>query len=155
MVEERKHIMNYKTMVNDAYNKYVKDWCGVRGYNPSHIDPVTGINGECYVCINEFERNEFQDEEYMARILSDTEYTLWQARFEFKDIFLKSLISRIYFKQKAGMLSECPRCGRAMDSKLSLESSSNLLSTIKISPIFFHFKKSPRNIKIISQFNNY
>ena len=111
--------MDYKKMVNNAYNKYIKDWCGLRGYTPSNVDPEIGINGECYVCISEFERNEFQDEEYMARILSDTEYTLWQARFEFKDIFLKSLISRIYFKQKAGMLSECPRCGRAMDSKLS------------------------------------
>ena len=111
--------MNYKKMVNDAYKKYVKEWCESRGYNPADVDPETGINGECYVCISEFERNEFQDEEYMARILSDTEYTLWQARFEFKDIFLKSLISRIYFKQKAGMLSQCPRCGRTMDSKLS------------------------------------
>lgn len=126
--------MNYKTMVNDAYNKYVKDWCGVRGYNPSHIDPETGINGECYVCINEFERNEFQDEEYMARILSDTEYTLWQARFEFKDIFLKSLISRIYFKQKAGEFSDCPRCGRKMDSHLSHNSLSRRATVYVCSP---------------------
>ena len=55
----------------------------------------------------------------MERILSDAEFTLWQARQEFKEIFLKSLISRIYLKQKAGDLSDCPRCGNKMDSKLS------------------------------------
>ena len=81
--------MNYKTMVNNAYNKYIKDWCEVRGCRPSHVDPEIGINGECYVCISEFERNEFQNEEYMERILSDTEFTLWQARQEFKEILLK------------------------------------------------------------------
>ena len=111
--------MNYKTIVNNAYNKYVKDWCDVRGCRPSHVDPETGINGECYVCINEFERNEFQNEEYMASILSDTEFICWQSRHEFKDIFLKSLISRIYLKQRAGEISKCPRCGKQMDSKLS------------------------------------
>ena len=46
--------MDYKKMVNNAYNKYVKDWCGVRGYTPANVDPEIGINGECYVCINEF-----------------------------------------------------------------------------------------------------
>ena len=111
--------MNYKTMVNNAYNKYIIDWCEVRGCRPSHVDPEIGINGECYVCISEFERNEFQNEEYMERILSDTEFTLWQARQEFKEILLKSLISRIYLKQKAGDLSDCPRCGNKMDPKLS------------------------------------
>ena len=111
--------MNYKTMVNNAYNKYIKDWCEVRGCRPSHVDPETGINGECYVCINEFERNEFQNDEYMSRILSDSEFALWQARQEFKEILLKSLISRIYLKQKAGDLSDCPRCGNKMDPKLS------------------------------------
>lgn len=111
--------MDYKKMVNNAYNKYIKDWCGLRGYTPSNVDPEIGINGECYVCINEFEKNEFQDEEFMSRILSDAEFALWQARREFKDIHLKSLISRIYFKQKVGDFFDCPRCGRAMDSKLS------------------------------------
>ena len=111
--------MNYKTMVNSAYNKYIKDWCEARGYSPAHVDPETGINGECYVCINEFERNEFQNEEYMSNILTDNEFIMWQARKELKDILLKSLISRIYFKQRAGEISECPRCGRKMDSHLS------------------------------------
>ena len=111
--------MNYKTMVNSAYNKYIKDWCEARGYSPAHVDPETGINGECYVCINEFERNEFQNEEYMSNILTDNEFIMWQARKELKEMLLKSLISRIYFKQRAGEISECPRCGRKMDSHLS------------------------------------
>ena len=38
--------MNYKKMVNDAYKKYVKEWCESRGYNPADVDPETGINGE-------------------------------------------------------------------------------------------------------------
>mgnify|MGYP006874883240 CR=1 FL=1 len=84
--------MNYKTMVNSAYNKYIRDWCEARGYSPAHVDPETGINGECYVCINEFERNEFQNEEYMSNILTDNEFIMWQARKELKDMFLKSLM---------------------------------------------------------------
>lgn len=126
--------MDYKKMVNNAYNKYVKDWCGVRGYTPANVDPEIGINGECYVCINEFERNEFQDEEYMSRILPDSEFTLWQARGEFKNIFLNSLISRIYFRQKAGQFSECPRCGRTMDSHLSHNSLSRRATIYVCSP---------------------
>lgn len=126
--------MDYKKMVNDAYSKYVKDWCDVRGYTPSNVDPEIGINGECYVCINEFERNEFQDEEYMTRILSDTEFALWKVRQEFKNIYLTSLISRIYFRQKAGKFSECPRCGRPMDSHLSHNSLSRRATIYVCSP---------------------
>lgn len=126
--------MDYKKMVNDAYSKYVKDWCDVRGYTPSNVDPEIGINGECYVCINEFERNEFQDEEYMTRILSDTEFALWKVRQEFKNIYLTSLISRIYFRQKAGKFSECPRCGRTMDQHLSHNSLSRRATIYVCSP---------------------
>ena len=111
--------MNYKQILNDAYKKYIKHWCETRGYKTSDVDPEIGINGECYVCLNEFERNEFRDEEYMARILTDNEFTLWQDRTELKDILLKSLITRIYFKQKTGEVEECPRCGRRMDPKLA------------------------------------
>ena len=111
--------MNYKQILKNAYEKYVKHWCELRGYNPTDVDPETGINGECFVCINEFERNEFRDEEYMSKILTDNEFTLWQDRNELKEILLKSLITRIYFKQKNGEFGECPRCGRTMDSKLS------------------------------------
>ena len=68
--------MNYKELVNKAYSKYVKDWCESRGYYPGEIDPEFGINGECYVCINEFEKNEFQDEEYMERLLANAEYVI-------------------------------------------------------------------------------
>ena len=111
--------MNYKQILNDAYKKYVKHWCEVRGYNPADVDPENGINGECYVCLAEFERNEFRDEEFMSKILSDNEFTLWQDRDALKEILLKSLITRIYFKQKEGEVGECPRCGRPMDPKLS------------------------------------
>ena len=111
--------MNYKQILNDAYKKYVEHWCKVRGYNPADVDPENGINGECYVCLAEFERNEFRDEEYMSKILSDNEFTLWQDRDALKEILLKSLITRIYFKQKEGEVGECPRCGRPMDPKLS------------------------------------
>ena len=112
--------MNYKQILKNAYEKYVKHWCELRGYNPADVDPETGINGECYVCINEFEQNEFRDDEYMSQILTDNEFTLWQNRNELKEILLKSLITRIYFKQKNGELRECPRCGRILDPKLSL-----------------------------------
>ena len=110
--------MNYKQILHDAYKKYVEHWCKVRGYNPVDVDPENGINGECYVCLAEFERNEFRDEEYMSKILSDNEFTLWQDRDALKEILLKSLITRIYFRQKEGEVGECPRCGRPMDSKL-------------------------------------
>lgn len=111
--------MGYKKLIQEAYKKYVKNWCEARGYSLEDIDLETGINGECYVCINEFEQNEFQNEEYMAKILTDTEFGMWQDRHELKNILLQSLISRIYFRQKAGHFSKCPRCGNKMDPKLS------------------------------------
>ena len=111
--------MNYKQILKNAYEKYIKHWCELRGYNPADVDPETGINGECFVCINEFERNEFQNEEYMARILTDAEFGMWQDRQELKNILLQSQISRIYFRQREGHFSKCPRCGNKMDPKLS------------------------------------
>ena len=114
--------MNYKEMVNKAYNKYIKDWCGARGYTPSCVDPETGINGECYVCINEFERNEFQDEGYMRSILSDSDFVLWKDRASFKDVYLRSVISRIHFNQTIGKIERCPRCGKPLAPKLSYNS---------------------------------
>ena len=114
--------MNYKEMVNKAYNKYIKDWCGARGYTPSCVDPETGINGECYVCINEFERNEFQDEGYMRSILSDSDFVLWKDRASFKDVYLRSVLSRIHFNQTIGKIERCPRYGKPMAPKLSYNS---------------------------------
>lgn len=126
--------MGYKKLIHEAYKKYVKDWCEARGYKPEDVDLEIGINGECYVCINEFEQNEFQNEEYMARILSDTEFGMWQDRQELKNILLQSLISRIYFRQKAGHFSKCPRCGRKMDPHLSHNSLSRRATVYICSP---------------------
>ena len=111
--------MNYKQILNNAYKKYVEHWCEIRGYKPSDVDPENGINGECYVCLAEFERKEFRDEGVMSKILTDNEFTLWQNRDALKEILLKGLITRVCFKQKNGELGECPRCGRPMDPKLS------------------------------------
>ncbi len=59
--------MNYEKLLQTAYSKYRKEWCDERGYHLSEYDPEIGFNGECFVCLAEFEDNEFQDESYIAR----------------------------------------------------------------------------------------
>lgn len=56
---------------SDLYKAYKEDWCKNRGYNLEDIDEETGINGECYVCFNEFLDNEYQDKDY-CQYLSET-----------------------------------------------------------------------------------
>lgn len=56
---------------SDLYKAYKEDWCKNKGYNLEDIDEETGINGECYVCFNEFLDNEYQDKDY-CKYLSET-----------------------------------------------------------------------------------
>ena len=52
---------NFNLSGNDA--KYVLD-----------LLEETGFNGEIYACYSEFLNNEFQDKEYIRRLLNDTDY---------------------------------------------------------------------------------
>ena len=59
----------YNILLQTAYEKYKNDWCKIRGYKLADIDEEIGINGECYVCFDEFRTNEFQDAKYMSSLL--------------------------------------------------------------------------------------
>ena len=52
----------------DLYWQYVEDWCNQRGYAAKDMDDEYGINGECYVCFEEFCDNEYFDDEYMTEL---------------------------------------------------------------------------------------
>lgn len=52
----------------NLYNLYIEDWCNSRGYASKDIDVEYGINGECYVCFEEFCDNEYLDEEHMTEL---------------------------------------------------------------------------------------
>ena len=52
----------------DLYWLYVENWCHSRGYSMKDVDPEYGINGECYVCFEEFCDNEYFDDMYIATL---------------------------------------------------------------------------------------
>ena len=59
-----------KNGLDIVYQLYKTQWCRERGYNLEDIDEELGINGECYVCEEEFRNNEFQDAEYVKNLLN-------------------------------------------------------------------------------------
>ena len=75
--EETDEEREYNAFVKVCYEKYKTDWCSERGYKLADVDEETGFNGECYVCLEEFEEFEFQDAEYMKNLLSEDEYEKW------------------------------------------------------------------------------
>jgi len=70
--------MQYKILLFRAYEKYKRDWCASRGYSLTDIDEETEINGECYVCIREFENNEFQEAEYIQTLFSIDDFEIYK-----------------------------------------------------------------------------
>lgn len=40
------------------YEEYKREWCEARGYKLEDVDETTGVNGECYVCFDEWLNNE-------------------------------------------------------------------------------------------------
>ena len=67
-------------MLKKSYGRYKWDWCKQRGCKPEDVDEEIGINGECFVCIEEFESNEYQDREFMRHLLCDEEFDWWEIR---------------------------------------------------------------------------
>lgn len=47
-------------IVKLMYETYKIRWCEDRGYNISDVNEEVGINGECYVCFDEWYNNELQ-----------------------------------------------------------------------------------------------
>lgn len=64
----------YDELLDKAYGIYVTNWCRQRGYNKDHVNPITGINGECFVCKAEFADCEFADADIAKQYLTDVEY---------------------------------------------------------------------------------
>ena len=65
------------------YEYYKKDWCLSRGYSLSEIDEEIGINGECYVCFEEFLDNEYQDDEYIETLARENNILLNPEEIEY------------------------------------------------------------------------
>ena len=65
-----------------AYEKYKRDWCGSRGYDISQIDEEIGVNGEIYVCFDEFRTNEFRDQEYMSSLLDAEDFEKYKLLYQ-------------------------------------------------------------------------
>lgn len=57
-----------------AYDWYKLQWCVQRDFFPEHFDEEVGVNGECYVSIDEFVHNELADITISKAFL--LEYTL-------------------------------------------------------------------------------
>lgn len=65
----------YDELLQKAYNLYIADWCNERNYPlisvvAAYLDDAE-FNGEMFVCLDEFEDAEFQDEEYMKYLLPE------------------------------------------------------------------------------------
>lgn len=73
-------MVTYEYLLRKFYGRYKWQWCKDRGCKPEDVDEGIGINGECFVCIEEFENNEFQDKEYMRNLLCDEEFKWWEIR---------------------------------------------------------------------------
>lgn len=68
----------YDMLFLKAYELYKQDWCSQRGYKLGEEDE-NGFNGELYVCMAEFEDNEFKEEEYMKSLLDNDDFETWKS----------------------------------------------------------------------------
>lgn len=59
----------YESFLKYAYELYKHEWCKERGYDIENWDEEFGFGGESFVCLAEFEDNEFEDEECMEALL--------------------------------------------------------------------------------------
>lgn len=68
----------YSRILQEAYNLYIADWCNTRGYALTNVVQACiedeEFDGQMFVCLEEFEDSEFQDKEYMQRLLPDESY---------------------------------------------------------------------------------
>jgi hypothetical protein len=67
-------LVEHELSLHELHEKYKQHWCISRGYDVADVDEEVGINGECYACLGEFEKNEFQDEKYMIWLLATTDF---------------------------------------------------------------------------------
>ena len=78
-------MVTYEYLLRKFYGRYKWQWCKERGCKPEDVDEEIGINGECFVCIEEFEDNEYQDREFMRHLLCDEEFDWWEIRDKLKN----------------------------------------------------------------------
>ncbi len=70
--------MTYNSFLNDCYARYKADWCHQRGVTVAEVNELLGVNGECYVCLEEFEAGEFRDADYMYSLMGPEGYEKWR-----------------------------------------------------------------------------
>lgn len=72
--------ITYEEYLYKAYDRYKQDWCNQRGYKLEDVELAESedlpYHDEMYVCLDEFEDNEFLDESYMYYLMKD-EYACW------------------------------------------------------------------------------
>ena len=73
----------YESFLRYAYELYKYEWCEERGYDIENWSEEFGFGGESFVCLAEFEDNEFTDEEYMAVLLPNNGFfKYWESLLE-------------------------------------------------------------------------
>lgn len=72
----------YDILLERAYDAYVENWCRQRGYRRSAVNPELGINGECYVCKDEFADCEFADPDIARQYLSAIDFEQYKKIME-------------------------------------------------------------------------
>lgn len=70
---------DYSALLRRAYALYQQDWCREHGYQLADWDEEQGFGSESFVCLGEFENNEFEDRDYMEHLLPDGDFILWEA----------------------------------------------------------------------------
>ena len=75
----------YEELLNKAYSAYRVSWCLARQYSIADMDEEVGINGECYVSLDEFADNEFRDADIVKTLLPPSEFDIWKEFMTFSD----------------------------------------------------------------------
>lgn len=123
----------FKGIATIAYEKYKKAWAKERNYSPEFLakihaeyeevvrelqEPVcfeeyideNGFAGECYVCFDEFLETEYQDMEYMKKLLSEEEFQMYLKKVAYEEFSeTKEKSSVIRYTGEIIDLKDCDR----------------------------------------------
>ena len=77
-------MVSYDYLLKKSYGRYKWDWCKQRGFSLEEVEKANEndeeYQGQMFVCLKEFEGNEFQDRDYMKYLLCNEEFSWWEIR---------------------------------------------------------------------------
>ena len=77
-------MVTYEYLLRKSYGRYKWDWCKQRGFELDKVEKANKndaeYQGQMFVCIREFEDNEYQDKDFMRYLLCDEEFAWWEIR---------------------------------------------------------------------------